>query len=201
MKNYLKLLTSLTLALTASVAFGQAVVESTFVEGNTGTTSATVIVKPGSGAAEVSDIAYRLDTGTTSATVDIRTGKNRVQPNSATSGSGSVLWFDNNPTLVSAQDYVIFNDVSGKTFELLKCTASASTSITVQETISVATATDDYIFPLNSRVRRPAPPVNSTTAGNKASIWLPAGLPSAITLDGNTTSCQISISGTRGNSK
>lgn len=199
MKHILKLIAVLALAFTVSVnAQG---IDSIVLEGNTGTRSATVIVKPGTGVAELKDLAYRVDASNASATVDIRTGKGRVSVNSATSGSGTVLWFDNDPTVITTSDYFIFEDVSLGTFQLNRCTATATTSITVLDATGVATTTDDRIYTLNSRVRRPAPEIASSSTIGVTSIWLPANLPSALTLDGNTTSCQISVSGVRSNGK
>lgn len=197
MKKFLTLIAMLALGVTASYAQ----VESTFVEGATGTTSATVVVKPGTSAAEIRDVGFRVDAGNNSATIDIRTGKSRKNVNSATSGSGTVLWFDNDPTVATTDDFVLFEDASLGTYSLLRVQASATTSITVRETISVATTTSDGVYPLNARVRRPAPVSPSSTVSYVTSIWLPAGVPSALTLDGNTTSCQIAISGVRTNTK
>lgn len=200
MNKFLSL--ALFVALGISQAFGQAT-ESTILAGNTGTTSATVFVPTGTSAAEIRDIAHRLDNGVTTGTIDIRTAKSRSVVTSATSASQSVLWLDNDPTLVSVGDYVIFEDADSTTtpMYLFRAKASASTSITVQETIGVATTTSDNIYPLRAAVRRPAQPNHSPTANPHVSIWLPAGFPSALTLDGNTTSCSIAISGVRGNSK
>lgn len=168
-------------------------------QGATGTTSATVIVQPASGTFNLTDLQWRVDSANTSATVDIRTGKARVAVTSATAASGTALWFSNSsPTLVAAQDYVIYFNAAAGTYTLLKCTASTSTSITVQETISPATATADNIYTLNARIRRPASSsAASVTVAGASNLWFPANLPTALTVDGNTTSCQISISGVR----
>lgn len=199
MKHILKLIPALMLALAMS-AHGQAI-DSTVLEGNTGTTSATVIVKPGTGAVELKDVAYRIDAGNASATIDIRVGKGRLSINSATASSGTVLWFDNDPTAVSTSDYLIFEDVSEGTYQLNRAVSTATTSVTVLTATGVATTTDDRVYTLASRVRRPAPERTASSSIGQTSIWLPANLPSAITLDGNTTSCQISLSGTRSNFK
>ena len=175
-------------------------IEQAFILGSTGTTSATVVVKPGSAAANITDLVTRIDAGNVSATVDIRSGKARVPITSATAASLSQVWFSNtSPTLVAAQDYVLYFNAAAGTYSLLKCTASATTSITVQETISTTTTVNDFIFTLEARVRRPAFQPSSTVG--PVNIWLPAGVASAIPLDGNTTSCQIEASGVRSQSK
>ena len=202
MKNMKNLLLSAAFAFASLQAFGQAT-ESTILSGATGTTSATVFVPTATSAAEIRDITHRLDTGVISGTVDIRTGKSRSSVTSATAASTSVVYFDNDPTLTSIGDYVIVEDNSSTTapYILLRAKASTSTSITVQETIGVALTTSDAVYPLAPAVRRVAQPNNSPTANARVSIWLPAGLPSALTLDGNTTACTLEISGVRGNSK
>lgn len=201
MKKFLSLIL---LTVLASVqVYGQAT-EATFLAGATGTTSATVFVPTASSAAEIRDLSYRLDAGVTTGTVDIRVAKARYSITSATAASGTTLWFANTGSAIVTQgDYVIFEDASSPTanYYLYRAKTVTSTSITVQETITPATALLDNVYPLNATVRRPAPPVNSTTSANRVSIWLPAGLPSALTLDGNTTSCQLEVSGVRGNSK
>lgn len=204
MKYMNKFMTSILFLVLASVqVFGQAT-EATFTVGGTGTTSATAFVPTASSAAEIRDLAVRTDTGVTTATVDIRTAKSRYPITSATAASTSVLYFSNTGSaIVTIGDYVIFEDASVTTpsYYLFRAKSVTSTSITVQETITVAAAITDNIYPLNAAVRRPQQPVNSPTANNRVSIWLPAGLPSALTVDGNTTSCSIAVSGVRGNSK
>lgn len=170
-------------------------VKSTFGASADGTTSSTVFAPKASGVGQITDLAYRLDSGLTTGTVDIRRAESEQSISSATSTTGSVLWFDNDPTLVSLAEYVIFYDDSAGSYFLYRCTATAATSITVQETAPVTT-TSDKIYPCMATVRRHAPAVVSNTMGNN-NIWLPSDLPSALTLDGNTTSCRISVSGVR----
>jgi hypothetical protein len=161
-----------------------------------GTRSATAFVPAGQGLAHVTDLTWDLDATVTTGTVDIRRGEAEFAVSSATSASGTAIWFDNDPTFVSAYEYVIFYDSSLKTYSLFRCVTSAATSITVQETIGVATTTSDKLYSCLSTIRRHAPNVTSST-WSPADIWLPSDLPSALTVDGNTTSCRISVSGTR----
>ena len=170
-------------------------VTSTFGDSEDGTKSATAFVPKAQGHAQITDLAYNLDQGTTTGTVDIQRGESEQAVSSATSGTGSVLWFDNNPTLVSLAEYVIFWDDSAATYFLYRCTGTAATSITIQETAPITT-TSDKIYPCLPTVRRHALNPKSNTIG-PADIWLPSDLPSALTIDGNTTSCRISVNGVR----
>jgi len=171
-------------------------ITSVFNTSANGTASATVFVPRGAGIAHITDVSYDLDTLVTTGTIDIHQAESEQSITSATA-SGSVLWFDNDtPTHVAALEYVIFYDVSTNTYYLYRTTASAATSVTIQETLSAATTTADKIYPCKAVSRRHAPNVVSSTLG-VADIWLPSDLPSALTLDGNTTSCRLSISGVR----
>jgi len=188
---------SLILALFALVLPLQAqqFVVSTFSDSEDGTRSATTFVPKAAGFAHVTDLSYRLDSGLTTGTVDIQRGEREIAVNSATSGTGSVLWFDNDPTAVSVSEYVIFWDDSAATYFLYRCSASAATSITIQETAPITT-TNDKVYSCLPTVRRHAAAVVSNSLGT-CDIWLPSDMPSALTLDGNTTSCRISITGNR----
>lgn len=174
------------------------VIDSIINDGNTGSASATVVVKPARGWGHITDLNTRVDANNTSATVDIRQGVEQLAVTSSTSGSGTVLWFANSsPTRVAVSDYLLFNDVSAKTYTLLRTTAVTSTSATVETTISVALSTSDFLYTLASRIRRPITQGNASQTSGLANIYVPANMPSVLTIDGNTTSCQISISGER----
>lgn len=170
-------------------------VSSTFGDSEDGTRSATAFVPKANGLAKVGDLRYNIDSNVTTATVDIQRAESEQAIASATSGTGSILWFDNDPTLVSVSEYVIFWDDSAATYFLYRCKATAAASITIQETAPITT-TSDKIYPCLPTIRRPVPQPLSGTIGS-VDIWLPSDLPSALTLDGNTTSCRISVMGTR----
>lgn len=193
------MVTLLALTLCAINGWAQGAVSSVFGESASGTKSATVIVKPGKEPGVVTDLTWEVDTGVTTGSVDIRLGKKRFAVASATSGSGTVLWFTNSGTQVAADDFVIFHDVSVGTFTLHRVQASTATSATVYETVSVATTTDDLVYSLLSVLRRPARPVTTsgTTGPAAVEIHIPADLPSAFVIDGNTTSCRINVNGVR----
>ena len=196
MKNKLLAIMALMLSFAAvSVQAQEQYAASTFGSSADGTASATAFVPKATGLARVTDLSYNLDTGTSTGTVDIRRGESEKAIASATSGTGTVLWFDNDPTAVSAQEYVIFYDDSAATYFLYKCTASAATSITIQETAPITT-TSDKLYSCLATVRRHAQNPKSSTVG-PVNIWLPSDLPSALTIDGNTTSCRISVNGVR----
>jgi hypothetical protein len=184
-------------ALIASAYSAQSAefITSTFSDTADGTRSATAFVPKAGGLAHITDLAYRLDAGLTTGTVDIRRGEREIAISSATSGTGSVLWFDNDPTATSVGEYVIFWDDSAAAYFLYKCSATATTSITVLETAPITT-TSDKVYPCSATVRRHAPAVVSNSLGS-CDIWLPSDMPTALTLDGNTTSCRISVNGNR----
>jgi hypothetical protein len=191
-----KKLIALLMALSLSVSVhAQQYVVSTFSDSEDGTKSATAFVPKATGIAHITDLAYRLDAGLTTGTVDIHRAEREISVNSATSGTGSILWFDNDPTAVSAQEYVIFWDDSASTYFLYKATVSTATSITIQETAPITT-TSDKVYPCMAVTRRHA---TNTVSGSLGScdIWLPSDMPAALTLDGNTTSCRISVTGNR----
>lgn len=171
-------------------------IQSTFSSTADGTKSATAFVPAANGFANVTDISYDLDTAVATGTIDIRQAEVEKAISSATSASGTVFWFDNDPTIVSAGEYIIFYDASANQYYLNRCNASSATSITVYETITPATTTSDKIYSCLPTVRRHAVNVTSESLG-LVDIWLPADLPSALTIDGNTTSCRISINGKR----
>jgi len=193
MKKYILAVIALAVALVLPLQAEY--VNSTFSSSADGTTSATVFVPKGSGFAHITDLSYDLDSAVTTGTVDIRAAESEQSIASATSGTGTVLWFDNDPTHVSAQEYVIFFDESANAYFLYKCTATAAASITIQETAPITT-TSDKVYPLKATARRHAVNVISGSLGS-ADIWLPSDLPSALTIDGNTTSCRISINGVK----
>lgn len=165
----------------------------TFAESADGTTSATAFIPKGDGLVHITDLAYRLDGGLTTGTVDIRRGEVERSVTSATSAS-TQIWFDNDPTIVSGAEYVILFDDSANTYYLYRCVTTAANSISVQET-TVATTTSDKLYSCRATVRRHAPIMSNSTGA--VDIWLPSDLPSALTIDGNTTSCRISVGGTR----
>lgn len=193
-----KLITVALATLFVGSLFAQGYADGTFVEGNTGTTSATAIIESGSGFAHVTDLVWDVDSGNTSATVDIRPAKTKYTVTSATSASGTTLWFTNTGGSVTNQSYVIYHDVSAGNYYLYKATGSASTtSITVQDTITPATAVGDYVYSVAGTYRRNAQDITSSSTIPVANIWLPADYPSAFTIDGNTTACKITVSGVR----
>jgi hypothetical protein len=189
------LLSVLALSLYVLPLQAQQFVAGTFSDSEDGTRSATAFVPKAAGFAHITDLAYKLDAGVTTGTIDIHRGEREIAVNSATSGTGSVLWFDNDPTAVSALEYVIFWDDSAAAYFLYRATASASTSITIQETAPITT-TSDRVYPCSAVTRRHATNTVSNSLG-ACDIWLPSDMPSALTLDGNTTSCRIAISGRR----
>jgi len=191
-----KLLLSFVLGLVLVAQVRAEVTESVFNKGATGTTSATVIVPNGNGEAVINDLAYQIDAGLATATIAIRPGKTKFAVTSATSASGSVLWFTNSGTQVGVASYVIYFNAANATYTLLRASAATTTSITVQETITPATTTSDLVYSTEGTINRHALPSQTFTSGN-VNIWLPKNVPSALTLDGNTTSCRISISGRR----
>lgn len=167
--------------------------QGTFVVGTNGTTSATAIVPPAAGAAVVTDLVAATDAGNVSATVQIRTGKVRKAVSSATT-AGNTVWFTNTGTNLAVQGYAIVHETSANSLLLVKVASATATQVQVYETLPNLD-TSDYIYPLNVTVPRGAN--MSGTVSGPVNIWLPANLPSALTLDGNTTSCRISASGYR----
>lgn len=197
MKNKLMacLLAALAFSISLPIQAAELFVSSTFGDSEDGTKSATAFVPKAIGPACVTDLQYALDQGVTTGTVDIQRAESETSVNSATSGTGTVLWFDNDPTKVSSAEYVIFWDDSAATYFLYRCVTTAATSITIQETAPITT-TSDKIYPCLPTVRRAVTNPKSNTMGTSA-IWLPSDLPSALTIDGNTTSCRISVNGVR----
>lgn len=167
-------------------------------EGATGTTSATAYIRAGStDVVKLTDVAWKVDSANTSTTINIRQGKKRFAVTSATSASGTVLWFDNSASSIAAGDYVIYDDTSAAQLYVWRTSAAATTSVTVNGTITPATTTSDYVWALQSTIYRPAP--DNTVSGTVmlGEIYLPGQAPTALTLDGNTTSCKLSVSGVR----
>ena len=179
----------------ATSAFAENEVNRTFSAGSTGTTSATAIVSAGDGAAQVTDLVWDLDNTVTTGTVDVRVGNKKMAVTSATSGSGSVLWFDNTGSIVASGDYLILFSGGSHTLVRTKGTV-ATTSATIQETVA-ATSTSDSIWTTLTTVRRNAPDLTTSSTLAPVNIWIPENVPTAFTIDGNTTACKISVSGVR----
>lgn len=189
-----KLVLLIGLGLAAS-AFADGDIDRVFNTGSTGTTSATAIVSPSDSPMQVTDLVWDLDNTVTTGTVDISIGNRRLAVSSATSGSGSVIWFDNSQSLVASGDYLIAVVAGTSTLVRTKGTV-ATTSATIQETLA-AMATTDALWTTATRIRRNAPDLTTSSTLAPVSIWLPANVPAAFTIDGNTTACKISLSGVR----
>ncbi len=202
MKNKLILLVAFALA---SVSASYAEIEQNFNVSATGTTSATAIVPSGTGIAEVTDLSYRLDAGTTTGTISQYAGARAYLITSATASAASVLWISNDSTGIAVGEFIIFLDASTGNYFLRRVSAATTTSITINSSIAVTTeVTNDRVWSTLATVEKPVE--NLTTGANSrsgglCSIWLPAGVPSALVIDGNTTSCRISVNGVRGNRK
>lgn len=165
-------------------------------ESASGTTSATAYIKPGNhSAVELTDIAWDVDINLATGFIAIREGKQRFASASATS-STTGLWFPSAHGL-AVNDYVLVEDVSANTLTLAKISAVATTSATSYSTFSMATT--DFIWTLNAAVNRPANDQTTSAATGTTfgvgSLWLTGRNPVALTLDGNTTSCNLSVSG------
>ena len=197
MKHLLKLL-ALSVALLPGFALATGEITGTFLTANNGTTSATVFVTSSSEFTSITDLGWQLDSGVTTGQVVFRQGDNRYDVASATSASGTVVWFANTGTNVSAGEYIIIYDDSLGSYLLRQTKAAATTSVTVTESIAVALTTSDKVWSVTSSSSRPVPSTTSQTVF-AGPIWLPRNVPTAITLDGNTTACRLSISGVRSN--
>lgn len=162
--------------------------------GNTGTTSATVIIPPNDGTAHITDLVWDLDNTVTTGTIDIRPGKDEFSVTSATSGTGSVIWFDNSASSAAAASYLILE--TSTSTSLVRCTAVATTSVTVQETVA-AMAVGNKVWTTRGTFRRNAPDQTTSSTLAPVNLYLPAKVPSAITIDGNTTACKIYVGGER----
>lgn len=189
------ILSLLALVALSLQAFGQGSVDAVFNVGATGTTSATAIVPAALGTGQITDLATRLDAGLTTGTIEIRNATTRKAVTSATSASGTQLWFTNTGTAVGVSSYVIYFNAAAGSYTLVKALAATTTSITATAAITPATATTDFVYPLAAVVSRPVSTATSTST--PASIWIPSGMPAALTLDGNTTACRIAVSGVR----
>lgn len=192
------------LLLAASVygtAFGQSFVNGTVNKSATGTTSATVVVEPSNAPVEITDLRARFDSGVSTGLVVFRSGDAQYQITSSTSASQSVVSFANTGTAVGVGEYIIVFDASAGDYLLRHVTAATTTSVTVNTAITPAlTVLDDIVWSVDSSVERPTSNlVSGTDAFGR--VWLPAGRPTAVTVDGNTTACRISLSGVRGTSK
>jgi hypothetical protein len=190
--NKLKLLLIGCIAMPLSLFAGDVV--GTFQGSNSGTTSATVFVPPERAFAQVTDLSWKLDAGTSTGLVVFRPGDVRYASTSATSGSGTTVWFANTGTAVTAGEYIIIFDESAGSYLLRQVNGATTTSVTVTESISVGLTTSDQVWSVTGSFARP---VSQSTSGTSAmSVWLPENKPVAITVDGNTTACRISTFGT-----
>lgn len=190
------------LALLPLMAMADSEVDGTFNAGATGTTSATVFLSPSTTFQNITDLGWKLDAGVTTGNVQFRIGDTRYAVNSATSGSGTVVWFANTGTPVVSQEYIIIFDDNVGTYLLRQVQVASATSVTVSESISVGLALQDLVWSVGnggSGFARPVPNSVSQTVMGPGSIWLPKQVPVAITLDGNVTACRISVSGIRTN--
>ncbi len=193
-------MTGVLLMLLSVSGYAQDTVQNVFGLSSTGTTSATVIIPEGAGFANVTDLAYRLDSAVTTGTVGIRMGQVKYPITSSTASAASVLWITNTGTAVAALEYVIVYDASAGTYYLRRVSAATTTSITIDSSISITTETADYVWSTFDTVEKPVSNTTSATIGNGSMLgvlWLPANAPSALTIDGNTTACRISVNGVR----
>jgi hypothetical protein len=199
MKKLIKSLILAALAVMPIACFASGEVTGVYNTSSSGTTSATIFVPGGSEPFNITDLNWRLDTGCTTGQVIFRSGESMYQSTSVTSASGTVVWFSNpsSTTAVAVNDFIIIYDESAGTYFLRTVTAATTTSVTVSESLSPGLTASDKIWSVNQSVSRPVVAINSlTTAVN---IWMPRSVPTAITLDGNTTACRISASGVRTN--
>lgn len=190
------------LALLPLMAMADSEVDGTFDAGASGTASATVFLSPSTTFQNITDLGWKLDAGVTTGNVQFRIGDIRYAVNSATSGSGTVVWFANTGTPVTSQEYIIIYDESVGTYLLRQVQVATSTSVTVSESISVGLTVLDLVWSVGNGgagFARPIPNSVSQTVMGPGSIWLPKQVPIAITLDGNVTACKISVSGIRTN--
>lgn len=185
-------------------------VDEVFTSSATGTTSATVFVPKGgrgtpaatggvwsSGVAEVTDLAWRIDSTVTSAFIGQYIGQKKFIVNSSTAANASVIWFANNNSDVAASEFIIFYDESANDYYLRRVSAATTTSITLYSSIDITTTTTDQLWSVGTVWQKPVGYTTSASNGS-AGLWFPAGAPAALVIDGNTTSCSISISGRRG---
>ncbi len=195
MKNKLMLLVAFVLS---SIQASYGLTESVFNTSSSGTTSATVFVPVGGSIGEIQDLSWRVDAGVNSAFIGQYIGQRKYAITSSTASAASVLWFSNDSSGVAAGEFLIFLDGSTGSYFLRRVSAATTTSVTLYSSIAVTTSTtDDYVWSCLPTVEKPVAQSGSSTGG-LASIWIPASMPAALVIDGNTTSCRISISGTRG---
>jgi hypothetical protein len=202
-----KLLIKASLALACilpMLSYGAGEVTAVYNLSSSGTTSATVFIPPGSEYGNVTDLATRLDSGVTTGQVIFRTGDVQYSSTSATSASGTVVWFSNAGTSVAVGEYIIVYNVTSAqpsgsgTYFVRQVSAATTTSVTVTESIGSALTTSDIVWGVPLSVSRPAGTLNSQTA-SVGNIWFPKNKPVAVTIDGNTTACRISLSAIRSN--
>lgn len=189
------------LGLMPSKAFAGSEIRGVFNASSSGTTSATVFVDSSTDFPQITDLSWKLDAGVTTGTITFRSGDIKYSSTSATSASGTVVWFANAATSVAVGEYIIIRE-NGSYF-LRQVTAATTTSVTVSESISSALTTSSLVWAVNSSTStRYAPQLATPTSPYSAvSIWLPKERPTAITVDGNTTACRISVSGNYSNYK
>lgn len=205
-KLFIKL--GLMVALTLPVlSYGAGEITAVYNASNSGTTSATVFIPPGSEYGNITDLATRFDAGVTTGQVIFRPGDVQYSSTSATSATGTVVWFANTSTKVAVGEYIIVYSVTaaeptgGGTYYVRQVVAATTTSVTVSESIASALTTSDIVWGVPVSISRPsgALPTSQTTAFGSGNIWLPKNKPVAITVDGNTTACRISVSAVRSN--
>lgn len=218
MKNNIKLLLMTVLAGCVANNSFAGNIRNTILQGRTGTTSATTVVAAEAGSCKLTDIMTRVDTGVSTASVVFRQGVTQHRVTSSTTANGTALFFNNvnsqGTLAVQKTDYVIFQPIGSNVgivpsaqspYVLLRCNNATSTSITVQETITTSTTISttsptqtDVIWSTLGSFSKPVPNGTlSPTSGSLQNVWLPADVPTALTLDGNTTACSLFISGIR----
>lgn len=193
MKNKLVLLVAF---LLVGIQASYAMTESSFNSSSSGTTSATAFVPVGEQLGMVSDLSVRLDNSVTSGFVGQYIGVRRYLISSATAASASVLWFDNGQSGVTGSSFIIFLDQSSGSYFLRRVSVATTTSCTLYSSMAIATTTLDSFWLCGTTVEKPV--LSTSNTGGLVNIWVPASCPAAFVIDGNTTSCRISISGFRG---
>lgn len=176
------------------VSYG--VTERTFNSSSSGTTSATAFVPNGDSVAEIRDLSYRLDSSNTTGFIGQYVGQRQYAVTSSTAASATVVYFANADTGVAASEFIIYLDADTGTYYLRRVSAATTTSVTLYSSLPITTATSDKVWSCLATVERPVSAVSAT--GGMTSIWIPANVPAAMVIDGNTTSCRISVSGYRG---
>lgn len=174
----------------------QALTEQSFNSSSTGTTSATAFVPTGNAIGEIRDLSYRLDSGVTTGFIGQYVGQRKYAVTSSTASAASVIYITNADSGVGAGEFVIYLDADVGTYYLRRVSSATTTSVTLASSIAITTATADSLWSCAPTVERAVSAVSQT--GGQVSIWIPANVPAAMVIDGNTTSCRISLSGARG---